>query len=324
MAEVGDCLRKLGRLNEAATTYESAIERSNKLADRRQVAAVKANLGYVRLLQKRYKDALEIYAEARDAFEALGEPRGVATAWHQIGIVHEKAGQFGPAEQAYRQSLAISVRESDLAGQADTLNQLGNLYSSMGRLEEAVTFYRQAAEVYVRVQDFAHEGVVRSNLADKLIKLRRYDEARQELQRAFECKKPYGHAAQPWKTWAKLENLERATGHTEAAQAARQQAIEAYLAYRRDGGVSQNNWFQLFARVAQAIQQNDETEATQQLNQLLEPGDPPEFTALIRQLQAVLGGDRDPALVADPELEFWNAAELQLLLEALGPEGESA
>ena len=53
---------------------------------------------------------------------------------------------------------------------------------------------------------------------------------------------------------------------------------------------------------------------------MLEPDDPPQFTALIRQFQAVLAGDRDPALAADPELDYRNAAELQLLLEGLGEE----
>ena len=65
-------------------------------------------------------------------------------------------------------------------------------------------------------------------------------------------------------------------------------------------------------------------EAEQQLNQLLESDDPPFFTALIRQLQAVLAGDRDPALAAYPELSYMGAAELRLLLERLGqdnPEG---
>jgi hypothetical protein len=33
-----------------------------------------------------------------------------------------------------------------------------------------------------------------------------------------------------------------------------------------------------------------------------------------------LAGDRDPALAADPELHYGNAAELQLLLEELGQE----
>ncbi len=188
----------------------------------------------------------------------------------------------------------------------------------MGRLEEAATFHRQAAEIDVRLGNLKGEGEDRNNLAIVLIKLRRYDEARKELQRASECARPYGHAAEPWKTWSILENLERATGHTEEAQAAQQQAFEAYLAYRHAGGVSQSNQSQHFERVAQAIQQNAEAEAAQQLNQLLEPDDPPTFTALIQQLQAVLAGDRDPALADDPELDYGNAVELQLLLEGLG------
>src|SRR5262249_34274765 len=150
-----------------------------------------------------------------------------------------------------------------------------------------------------------------------LIKLHRYADARQELQRAIACKRPYGHAAEPWKAWGILENLERATDHAEAAQAARRQAIETYLAYRRAGGASQSNQEQLFILVGQAIQQNSESEAQQQLNALLEPGDPPTFTALIRQLQRVLAGDRNPALAEDPDLSYTSAAELQLLLESL-------
>ncbi|HEX3551724.1 MAG TPA: CHAT domain-containing protein [Thermoanaerobaculia bacterium] len=317
ITEIGDCLSDLGRLDEAAKAYEERIRRAETMDDVRGRAVAKFQLGTVRLLQKRYKEALEIYAEARDAFDSLGEPLQVAKVWHQIGMVHEDAGQLEPAEQAYRQSLAIKVRENDPAGQASTLNQLSNLYDGMGRLEAAAAFSRQAAEAYVRLADLANEGRVRNNLADTLIKLHRYDEARQELQRAIECNRPYGHAAEPWKTWSNLANLERATGHAEAAQAARQQAIETYLAYRRAGGFSQSNQAQLFAQVAQAIQQSAVLEMQKQLNALLERAVPPHYLALIRQLQAILAGDRNPALAADPELHYGNAAELQLLLEAL-------
>jgi len=318
--ETGDCLVALGRLDDAVGAYEKYILRAPSLGDLRGAAVTKGQLGNVRFLQKRYKEALEIYAETREAFAALGEPRGVAGAWHQIGMVYEETGQFEPAEQAYLQALAIRVRESDLSGEAFCLGQLGNLHSRMGRLEEAATFYRQAAEKHVRTGDLANEGRARGSLARTLIDQRRYDQGRQELQWAIECLEPYGHATEPWKAWSLLEDLERATGHAEAAQAARQQAIETYLAYRRAGGVSQNNLFQLIEGVAKAIQQNGEAKAAQQLNQLLEPDDPPHFTALIRQLQAVLAGDRNPALAADPELHYSNAAELQLLLEALGQE----
>jgi tetratricopeptide (TPR) repeat protein len=251
----------------------------------------------------------------------------VASAWHQIGNVHTEAGEFESAEEAYRKSLAITVRESDLFGQASSLGQLGILYNSMGRMGEAVTFYRQAADVFLRLKNLAQEGVARSNLANALIKLRRYDETRQELQRAIECKKSSGHTTEPWKTWSLLENLERATGHTEEARAARQQAIDTYLAYRRAGGVSQSDGDQLLALVAQGIQQNAEDEARQILDQVATKSDtPPVGKTLIARLQSILAGDRNPALAHDPELHYGDAAELQLLLEALdqdSPEGEN-
>ena len=143
VVDTGDCLRNLGRLDAAAAAYEEGIKRAEAKGQARNVAGGKGQLGTVRMLQKRYREALKAHAEARDTFAALGEPRMVATAWHQVGMVHQQAGQIEPAEQAYRQSLAINVRENNLAGQAASLNQLGNLYDAMGRLEEAVTFYRQ-------------------------------------------------------------------------------------------------------------------------------------------------------------------------------------
>ena len=151
-----------------------------------------------------------------------------------------------------------------------------------------------------------------------MIKLSRYDDARQELLRAIECKKPYGHAAEPWKAWSILEDLERATGHAAAAMTARQQAIHTYLIYRRAGGVSQSGGAQLFFLVAQAIQQNAPDNARQLLDeQVAEPDLPLFVAALITQLQRLLAGDRTPGLATDPDLDYMDAAELQLLLEQI-------
>jgi len=36
------------------------------------------------------------------------------------------------------------------------------------------------------------------------------------------------------------------------------------------------------------------------------------------KLQAILSGDRNPALAADPNLPYYGAVELQLLLEGFG------
>ncbi len=52
----------------------------------------------------------------------------------------------------------------------------------------------------------------------------------------------FGHAAEPWTAWALLHDLEQATGNTQAAADAWRQAVQSYLAYRRDGGENQDAW----------------------------------------------------------------------------------
>jgi tetratricopeptide (TPR) repeat protein len=317
IVESADCLVALGRLDEAAAAYEESIRRAEKLDDKRQIAVNTFQLGTVRKNQRRYDEALKTYTEARELFAALGEPRSVAASWHQIGMVHQDAGHYEQAEHAYRQSLMIKVQQKDFAGEADSLTELGNLYNAMVRLEEAATFYRQAADLYVRLQNLIGEGRARSNLADTLIELRRYDDARRELLRSIACLQSYGHAAEPWKMWAILHNLEQASGDAQAASAARAQALAAYLAYRRDGGESQTTASQLCGVVAQAIQQGNTDEAEQQLAQSLSTNTSDWLKALIPKLQAILHGARDPALAADSDLYYRDAVELLLLLEAL-------
>jgi tetratricopeptide (TPR) repeat protein len=161
----GDCLRDLGRLDDAAAAYEENIRRAEELDDTRQIAVGKGQLGTVRMLQGRHEEALAALAEARQRFTQLDEPGTVAVTWHQTGLVYQKAGQSEAAEDAYRKSLAIKVRLGNVADQASTLGQLGNLYQyELNRLEEAVPFYWQAVDKYVEIDDAAGEGRVRNNL----------------------------------------------------------------------------------------------------------------------------------------------------------------
>ena len=324
ITDTADCLMALGRLDAAAAAYQDAIWRYEELENQRGVAVGKGQLGIIYLKLQRYDEALQAFAEARLIFENLIEPGGVATAWHEIGIVHRETRQFQQAETAYRESLSIRVQQKDLAGEAGSVFELGFLYESMGRWEEAVEWYRRAEEIHVKLQNKMKEGLVHNNLARSLIKLQSYDEARRELLRAIECKRRYGHVAEPWMTWDILEDLERATGHPQATAEAHQRAIESYLAYRRDGGQSCEWTAQVCAAMAQAIQTGETsatTALTQQLAESLNTDIPPLVKVLLPKLQAILGGARDPALADDPALYYQDAAELRLLLESLGAEG---
>nr|VFK17491.1 MAG: Tetratricopeptide repeat-containing protein [Candidatus Kentron sp. LFY] len=319
LADQGRGLLALGQPDKAATAYEGAIRRHEARGDRRAAAVGESNLGNVRLDQRRYPEALAAFEAARERFAGLGETGNVATAWNQTGMVYQKMGQpeaVGAAEAAYREALAIHTRLGDAARQADTLFQLGILYDiALDRSEAAAGFFRQAVEKHMEIGNVAGEGRDRNSLAEVLRKLGRLDEARLEAHRALECYAPFGHATEPWKTWGIFAEIERNAGAPAAEAAARAEALELYLAYRRDGG---ENHF-LDGRVALAVSQtlaSGETDAaTALLQEQLPRFEATGFGGFIRALQQILAGNRDPALADTPGLHYTMAAEIRLLLE---------
>ncbi|MDM8531782.1 tetratricopeptide repeat protein [Anaerolineales bacterium HSG25] len=314
----GDCLRQLGRLDEAVQVYQAAIKLDEEHGRTRDVAAGKNQLATTRYVQKEYSAALAGYAEARDLFEELNEPQSVATIWHQTGMVYQDMKQYEAAETAYREALALDVQQQNRAGEASTLGQLGNLYESMGRLEESVLFLRQAADIYLDLQDKKMEGVAHSNIGIRLIKLGRYEEARRELFRAIECKKPYGHSAEPWKTYEILRRLEIAVGNSAAAQVARAEAINLYRAYRLAGGENHNSGGRLCLAFQQAMQAGQTAEMAKRLAGIVANEEYPAwYTTLADILQQILQGNRDPALAENPALDYDGAVEVGLLVAGL-------
>jgi hypothetical protein len=95
--------------------------------------------------------------------------------------------------------------------------------------------------------------------------------------------------------------------------------VQHYLAYRRDGGESQQPGASLCAFIANAMRQGDTTAVAQELAHLAAiPDPPPRLQTVLPKLHAIFHGDRDSALASDPALNYDDAAELLLLLERLG------
>jgi tetratricopeptide (TPR) repeat protein len=322
LSEQGECLRHLGRLDEAVVAYEESIRRGEQLGDERGIAIAKGQIGSIRSDQGQYREALAALADAREQFMELNDLGSVALTWHQTGQVYQDAGELETAEEAYRESLAIEVRLENVERQATMLNQLGDLYNSLGRLEDAAAFFQQAVDKSIESGDVTNEGRRRHNLAVTLRQLGRFDEARQEANRAIECAAQFRHAAQPWKMWDLLTAIETETGNVNAAFDARRKAINTYLAYRRDGGENHDPEGQLSLAVTQALLTGDAANVVSQLQELAAQSDlPSHVRSFIDALQQIIAGSRDRSLAELPDLDYRMAAEILLLIETLEQRG---
>ena len=316
--EQGSCYHNLGHLENAATKYEEAIDSLSNLGDLRSLAASKGNLATLRMSQGRYADAIAGHKNVLDIFNQLNEPLMVATAWHQIGHAYAEASDSEAAEAAYYESLKTSSRLDNKFIQAKTLTQLGLLYRQKNRLEEAVVFHRQAAEIDAELGDLKEEAKDHQNIANIFCQLRRYDEAQEEILRAIECYKPFDAADSVWLSFDILHEIETVNGNPTAARAAWQQARDAYLAYRRQGGYAKYGGGKLVDQVLGLLvqQQGDEVQSLfAELTNDLEV--PDSIKQLIQAMVAILNGSRAPALADDLALSYADAAEVLFFMERL-------
>jgi hypothetical protein len=137
--------------------------------------------------------------------------------------------------------------------------------------------------------------------------------------RAIECNKPFGHVSEPWKTFSILRQIEEATGNPTAARVAWEQARDAYLAYRRQGGYAQTPGGRLVDQILGLLQEGKAGEAVQFLTQVSQSPDTENWLKVASpKYLAVLQGSRDRALADDNALDYDDAAEVLFLLERLG------
>ena len=186
------------------------------------------------------------------------------------------------------------------------------------RQEDAAAFYQQAADKYAEIGDAASESVARSDLGFALRKLRRLDEARQEIRRAIACEEAFGYASKLWKTWNILSDIETDAGNSVEARQAKQKATSCYLAYRRDGGENHDNDGRLCLAVTQHLLAGDTAGAAALLQQLAAGSDLPEWARpFVEAIQAIVAGSRDRTLADAPDMYYRSAAELLFLIETL-------
>ena len=184
---------------------------------------------------------------------------------------------------------------------------------------EAVTYYRQALQTAKESGDQYRQVASGNRLADALRQEGNLDEALKVLEQAGNLGQQFGHDAEPWKTWDILSNLEAASDNAEGAKAARQRAIEAYTAFRVDGGQNNEGDGQLCAMVLQGIQ----TEQTDRIGEMLaklgsnEAWQSGENQALLMTLKDFLGGKRDIPLIENAQLHYRHVAELMILQDRL-------
>ena len=155
-------LVELGRLDEAASHFETSLQLEPK-------AEIYSDLGFVRARQGRSDEALADYRKA------LALDPNCASAHFNLAVASLQAGKLREAETHYRAALRGRAN-------AETHNGLGYVLAKEGRTDEAVAEFRKAIDADPKF------APAYSNLADALAQQRKFEEAAETYQRLLAVK----------------------------------------------------------------------------------------------------------------------------------------
>ncbi|MCS7024503.1 MAG: hypothetical protein NZV14_06860 [Bryobacteraceae bacterium] len=309
--EIADAMLDMKMTAEARWVLEEAAEAALSEHDPLHAAIAQGQLAQIFLSEKQFAQALGLCEQVRDAFTALNHPRLLARAWRQLGQIHREASQLAAAEQAF-------LEASRLDPDPELLATLAELCAQQKRLREAAVYAQQQAGLFQMRGDRAAECEARLTASRYFARAGAVAQARAELAAAEDAQSALQPVAEPWKLLDARRELELSLGNFEAADQAKRQAMETFLAFRRTRGENDFPSGQIANFVVLALAAGSTTLASKQLEEWRRNPDLPAHAKIyLEVIGQVLAGSRDRTLAHHPDLTFDEAAEIHVLMDAL-------
>lgn len=184
--EIGRVHQHRGDLDRAAECFaqSGAIAGAAGLRDR--AAAVLMGRANIEVLRGDLEAASDRFLEAREIAEGLEDDRLVAMVDHNLGVVANIQGNVAMALLSYRSALERYRRAGDRFHAAAALNNMGMAHVDLAEWGAAETCFEQASEVATQIGDTMLVGRVELNRAELHLKRRRYDAARECVDRSLQ------------------------------------------------------------------------------------------------------------------------------------------
>jgi tetratricopeptide (TPR) repeat protein len=105
-------------------------------------------------------NAVSTFETAVSAYAAEQNPVGQAEMFNNIGVIHRMRGNYDEALQALNNAAELCQQTDDVNRRAQVLGNMGDLYASMGDKETAARYYSDSAELFAQCGDAQRQSMV--------------------------------------------------------------------------------------------------------------------------------------------------------------------
>ena len=173
-----------GRLLDARTHYESALQLCRQHRDRRLEGGILGNLGVIHHNLGRLTEARALYRQSVEIAREVGDHRWEGNGLCNLGLLCQEQGDWAEARESLEAAEAVARAIGHVALEYTVLCNLGILAESEGRLADATSAFQQSVSAARRAGDRRAEGQFLGYLASALARQEDCESAMQHLSAA--------------------------------------------------------------------------------------------------------------------------------------------
>jgi len=201
---------------------EAALQLSLKLAEEQndtywQTVAFN-NLGYRRIRNSRFDEALPFLIRAEEGFQKLGSTLHASTAQLNIALCASRLGDFDKALATYSKVVEIQEREGLKPLLQASLGEVGNIHAFQGKFSQAIPYYQRALALALEISAWSDASKWAGNLAVAMTNVGNWDQAEKFNEQSIELKRRINDTDSQLNTLLNSATIEAGRERNESAE----------------------------------------------------------------------------------------------------------
>ncbi len=154
------------QLDQAITSYGSALSCFESLQDAPGIAEVKSKLGDVYRNLERWDDAILNYSNAISFYQSVGDNLNLGWTNNWLGICYFHKREWNHAFDAHLAALQARSKEDDICGVGWSHLNIGELFQAQGNEDDAILHFRAAYEFAHKCNNLSLAGWAYAGVGD--------------------------------------------------------------------------------------------------------------------------------------------------------------
>jgi len=157
--------------------YNKALDVADKSSNRKKVAHVYHQIGYMYLKKGEFPLALINFNNALEIHKFINNKRGIGQLLNDIGLIYRTWGKYDKALENYFNALKLFDEIGDEVNGAMASNSIGQIYYYRSAFEKSIDYFKKYLEVNKKNKSPRAVAGAANNIASAYLELEKYDKA---------------------------------------------------------------------------------------------------------------------------------------------------